>query len=216
LATATKTLVKTIPLTTAWKEYIVYFPATSTDDYFAFVSEATSGYADIYIDDIYYEDAPACKPIEDGTIKVTNIGKNSFTVSWQDLFNANPMAYEVEVRTTGNPGTPGAVFNGTTAVGVTNLVATGLNPSTDYKVYVRSVCSSTEQSVWSGAIAATTLCNYSDFVSYTPSLALCGPQKAELSAVLVDATAMAAWYDAENDAVPLFEGPDFISDTDIT
>ncbi|KAA5532954.1 choice-of-anchor J domain-containing protein, partial [Paenimyroides baculatum] len=217
-AAATKTLVKSIPLThDTYKEYIVYFPIT-TDDYFAFSFEHTdpSQYPYLYLDDIYYEDAPACKPIEDSTIKVTNIGKSSFTVSWQDLFNTTQMAYQVEVRTTGNPGTPGAVFNGTTAVGVTNLVATGLNPSTDYKVYVRSVCSSTEQSVWSSAVAATTLCNYSDFVSYTPSLALCGPQKAELSAVLVDPTAMAAWYDAKNDAIPLFEGPDFISATDIT
>ncbi|WP_190304150.1 GEVED domain-containing protein, partial [Paenimyroides baculatum] len=215
-ASATRTLMKKIALTTVWTEYTVYFPTTTTDDYFAFISEVGSGSVDINIDDIYYEDAPSCKPIEDSTIKVTNIGKNSFTVSWQDLYNANPMAYEVEVRTTGNPGTPGAVFNGTTAVGVTNLVATGLNPSTDYKVYVRSVCSATDQSIWSSAVAATTLCNYSDFVSYTPSLALCGPQKAELSAVLVDPTAMAAWYDAQNDAVPLFEGPDFISATDVT
>ena len=217
-ATATKTLVKSIPLTsTTYAEYIVYFPVT-TDDYFAFSFEHTSPseYPYLYLDDIYYEDAPSCKPVETNTIKLTNIGKNSFTISWQDLYNLSPMAYEVEVRASGNPGTPGAAFIGTTAIGVTSIVATGLNPSTDYKVYVRSKCSATDFSDWSGAVAVTTLCNYSDFVSYTPSLALCGPQKAVLDAVLVDATAMAAWYDNVNDAIPLFEGPNFVSATDVT
>jgi len=213
---ATKTLAKSVALTTNWVEYIVYFPVGTTDDYFAFVSAANGISADIYIDDIYYEDAPDCKPIEDSTIKVTNVSKNQATITWQDLFNANPVAYEVEVRATGNPGTPGAAFIGITPIGVPNIVATGLSPSTEYKVYVRSYCSATDQSPWSGAIDLVTLCDYSDFISYTPSLALCGPQKAELSAVLVDPTAMAAWYDAENDAVPLFEGDNFVSDDDIT
>lgn len=218
-ASATKTLIKAIPLTsTTYKEYTVYLPVT-TDDYFAFSFEHTNPgeYPYLYLDDIYYEDSPSCRPIDDATITTTNVGKNSFTVSWQDLFNFNPMAYEVEVRTTGNPGTAGAAFVGTTAVGVTSITATGLAPSTDYKVYVRSVCSSTDQSIWTqmpGTV--TTLCNYSDFTSYTSSLALCGEQKAELEAVLADPTYTVAWYDNVTDSTPLYEGSNFVSPNDVT
>ena len=215
---ATKTLVKSIPITsTTYTEYIVYFPIT-TDDYFAFSFEHTVGseFPAVYLDDIYYEDAPSCKPIETNTIKVTDIGKTNFKVSWQDLYNLNPVAYEVEVRATGNPGTPGAAFIGTTAVGVTSIVATGLNPSTEYKVYVRSKCSATDFSDWSGSVVVKTLCNYSDFVSYTPSLALCGPQKAELDAVLVDPSFDVAWFDTKDDLNPLHIGSNFVSATDVT
>src|SRR5690606_13052337 len=66
-ATAAKTLLKTIPLTATWTEYIVYIPANTTDDYFAFVSNSTSGTLEVYLDDIYYEDAPNCRPIDDAT-----------------------------------------------------------------------------------------------------------------------------------------------------
>lgn len=218
-AASTRTLLKSFSLLgTGYAEYIVYLPVT-TDDYFAFAIEHASpgDFPSIYIDDVYYEDAPDCRPIDDATIKISNVGKNSFTISWQDLFNLSPMAYEVEVRATGNPGTPGAAFIGTTAIGVTSIVATGLNHSTDYRVYVRSVCSATDQSVWTPVVLpVTTLCDYSDFASYTPSLALCGPQKAELEAVLVDPTYTAAWYDNLTDGTPIFEGSNFISDTDVT
>src|SRR5690606_17542574 len=218
-ASSTKTLVKSFSLTsTTYTEFIVYLPIT-TDDYFAFGFEhnSSSEYPAVYLDDIYYEDAPSCRPIDDATISVTNVGKNSFAVSWQDLYNINPMAYEVEVRTTGNPGTPGAAFIDTTGIGVTSIVAAGLAPSTDYKVYIRSVCSATDQSDWTAMPGkTTTLCNYSDFVSYTPSLALCGPQKAVLDAVLVDPTFDAAWFDDQNDFDPLYIGTNFVSDTDIT
>lgn len=217
-ASANKTLLKTVVVpSTSYTEFIVYLPLSTTDDYFAFGfdDEAMTKY--IFIDNIYYEDAPNCRPIDDATITTTNVGKNSFTVSWQDLFNLNPMAYEVEVRTTGNPGTAGAAFVGTTAVGVTSITATGLAPSTDYKVYVRSVCSSTDQSIWTqmpGTV--TTLCNYSDFTSYTSSLALCGEQKAELEAVLADPTYTVAWYDNVTDSTPLYEGSNFVSPNDVT
>ena len=212
-ATATRTLVKKIPLTTTWTEYIVYFPASTTDDYFSF---EFGGNMTVNLDDVYYEDAPSCKPIETNTIKVTDIGKTNLKVSWQDLYNLNPVAYEVEVRATGNPGTPGATFIGTTAVGVTSIVVTGLNPSTEYKVYVRSKCSATDFSDWSGSVVVKTLCNYSDFVSYTPSLALCGPQKAELDAVLVDPSFDVAWFDTKDDLNPLHIGSNFVSATDVT
>ncbi|WCM43491.1 fibronectin type III domain-containing protein [Flavobacterium sp. CBA20B-1] len=216
-ASATKTLIKTVNVSsTAYQEYIVYLPISTTDDYFAFSFDNESMSKYIFIDDIYYEDAPSCRPIEESTIAISNVSKNSFDVSWQDIYNLSQMAYEVEVRTSGNPGTPGAIYSTVTAIGVTNITVPGLAPSTDYTVYVRAVCSATDQSDWAKGPSVTTLCNYSDFVTYTPSLALCGPQKAVLDATLVDTTFEAAWFDSATDVEPLFVGSNFVSEDDVT
>src|SRR5690554_96535 len=216
-ATANKTLLQTIDVpSTAYQEFIVYFPANTTDDYFAFSFDNESMTKYIYIVDIYYEDAPPCKPIEDYAIQISNADKTGFTVNWQDLYNTTQVAYEVEVRESGAPGSAGAAFMTTTAVGVTSAVVTGLNPSTKYTVYVRAKCSPLETSDWNKGVDASTLCDYPNFVSYTQSLVLCGPQKAQLSAVLSDSLASAFWYDAPTDGEPLFEGLDFISDEIVT
>ncbi len=216
-AGAKKTLLKTINVpSTSYTEFIVYFPPNTTDDYFAFGfdEEGLSKY--IFIDDIYYEDAPSCRPVEASTFVISAIDKNKFTLKWTDIYNMSPVAYDVEVRATGNPGTPGAAFTATTAVGANSIVVTGLTPGTDYKIYVRSHCSATDQSVWSDAVSVATLCDYPDLVSYTTSATYCGPQKADLTATLADPDGIASWYDKEDDIIPLFDGPNFISDDVIT
>src|SRR5690606_41172374 len=115
--TANRTLLTTINVTsTAYQEYIVYFPANTTDDYFAFSFDDEGMAKYIFLDDIYYEDAPPCKPIEDHTIQISNAYKTGFTVNWQDLYNTTQVAYEVEVRESGWPGSYGADFMTTTAV----------------------------------------------------------------------------------------------------
>ena len=211
-----KTFIKSIPLTDQYKEYIVYFPVT-TDDYFAFSFEngANDGdYISFYIDDVYYEDAPFCKPVDINKVSISKISKDGFTVNWNDNLN-NGVAYEIEVRKTGAPGTPGADFVTTTAVGAVSAIITGLDASAKYTVYIRAKCSNTDFSDWNEGNKAVTICDYSDFTSYTTSAVYCGPQKAKLSAVVTDATAVAAWYDNENDAQSLFEGPNFVSATDV-
>src|SRR5690606_8517421 len=149
---------------------------------------------------------------EDDTIQITNKDKDKFNVSWLDLYNTNPVAYEVEVRETGAPGTPGAIFTTTTAVGVMSATVTGLNPLTKYRVYVRAKCSPTDSSDWNGGVDVSTLCDYPDLVSYTQLLALCGPQKAHLSAVLADSIGSVLWYDTATAVEPIFEGEDFVSE----
>ncbi|MBA5793428.1 MULTISPECIES: glycine-rich protein, partial [unclassified Flavobacterium] len=195
--TANKTLLKTINLTTNYTEYIVYLPVSTTDDYFAFSFDRVGAASYVYLDDVYYEDAPSCRPIDDDAIKITNVSKNSVDISWQDLFNFNPVAYEVEVRATGNPGTPGAAFIGTTAVGVTNIIATGLSASTQYKVYIRSICSTTDKSDWTQAqISPTTLCDYPDFISGDGATTICGSQSIDLTATYDKG--IVYWYDGSD------------------
>ncbi|MBA5792856.1 MULTISPECIES: fibronectin type III domain-containing protein, partial [unclassified Flavobacterium] len=214
---ATFTVIDTIKVDhVGYKEYAVVFPKT-TDDYFGFrlVYSGETASSDINIDDVYYEDAPTCKPIYKKNVIVNKVSKNSIDLSWTDDFNMN-VQYEVEVRTSGDPGTPGAVANLITGPGVTVAQVTGLLSSTEYFVFVRAICSSSDNGKWSEVIDFTTLCDYPDFTSYTTSLDLCGPQKAELNAVLADSSAVAAWFDKKDDLTSLYEGPNFVSPNDVT
>src|SRR5690606_21945958 len=102
------------------------------DDYFGFnlPHNGTTSAGTVHIDDVYYEDTPSCKPILSNNITISKVLKDGATISWTDLMNVSGVAYEVEVRESGNPGDPGADFVGTTAPGVTSINATGLNPTT--------------------------------------------------------------------------------------
>lgn len=217
---ANKTLLSTINLTTTWQEYIVYFPVNTTDDYFAFSFpnqplQNLTLYANI--DDINYEDIPSCVDIDVNNITVNKITKTGFTVNWKDNYN-NGAAYEVEVRTDNAlPGTPGAIYNTTTTPGALSAVINGLNSSTEYKIYVRAVCNSTDKSVWNkGGIGVKTLCDYPNITSHTLSAVYCGPQKADLTAEIDTPNGVISWYDKEEDEESLFDGENFISDKDVT
>ena len=217
VASAKFTVIDTIVVNhTKYQEYKILLPQT-TDDYFGFrmVHNGTTSTSDVNIDDVYYEDAPFCKPVYKENIVVNKVSKNSIQISWIDNFNSG-VPYEIEVRTAGDPGTPGATALVTTTAGATTEVVNGLNSTTEYKIYVRAICNANEKGEWSDAISFVTLCNYSDFTSYTSSLELCGPQKAELDAALVDPTYEAAWYDTVTDADPLYIGSNFVSPTDVT
>lgn len=206
-ATATKTLIQEITVTTEWTEYIVYLPNT-TDDYFAFSFDrvgTSSPY--VYLDDIYYEDAPTCIPVTN--VQISDIDKNTAKVTWEDLLNIPGITYKVEVRTTGNPGTAGAVFTANTAAGVMQANITGLNPAIQYKVYVSAVCGANNLSAWSDAVQFFTLCDYPNFVSHTQSLTYCGPHKASLEAVASGTNTTIGWYDTANSYTPLHLGNNY-------
>lgn len=208
---ATYTVLDTfyIDHTTA-KEYIVVLPQT-TDDYFGFrlAYNGATSVSDINIDDIYYEDAPNCKDVDFRTITTTAITKDGFTVNWQDQFNVN-VPYVIEIL---DVTAASVVQTVTTPANATSFVISGLNPSTEYRITVKAVCSATDQSNPSDAVSVVTLCNYPDFTSHTPVLTLCGAQVAELSAVVADPNGIAVWYDTATSIAPLFEGPIFVSDT---
>ncbi len=149
-ASATKTLVEdNIPLTTSWQEFIVPLPVT-TDDYFAFSFDAVNGTAYMYVDDVYYEDLSPCMyPVG---LKTTTITGNSVDFTWTAATGAGVTGYEYEVRDNAN----NVVATGTTTG--TSVQATGLQPGTTYKIYIRSVCGTTKGD-WSPFYSTfTTLC----------------------------------------------------------
>ena len=104
---------------------------------------------DIAIDDVTFEEAPACTtPL---ALAVTNITTTSADLGW----TSTAALWDIELGTAGftPTGTP-------TNVGVANPHnATGLTVNTSYDFYVRADCGASGNSAWAGPISFTTNCN---------------------------------------------------------
>jgi len=117
--------------------------------------------------------------------------------------------YEYEIRTSGLPGSGnvGLVVNGTTTNAILSKLITGLQPTTQYFVYLRSVCSSTEKSLWSNEKNFYTLCEYPDLVSLNPATR-CGFGTVQLAASFSD-NSLVKWFTSPNDVVSIHSGTTF-------
>lgn len=114
------------------------------------LNASTNSVAGMYIDDIVIERIPLCQRPTD----VRNIGVNdtSATVSFIELGGST--VWEAVVGKRG--------FDVTAATEITramekNIIVKGLEPSTEYDIYVRSVCGEANYSEWSGPVQITTL-----------------------------------------------------------
>lgn len=96
----------------------------------------------IYIDNVIVEDQPTC--LEPTLLTATNITSTSATLSW--LENGSATQWEVITLPCGVPA-PLANASGQ-LTSVNPFVVTGLNPSTCYSVYVRTICSENDSSHW--------------------------------------------------------------------
>src|SRR5690554_553564 len=148
-ATASATVLQSFDVPSlSYEEFIVPLPVT-TNDYFAFRvtynGNPSNTYPITYIDDVYYEDLLPC--MFPTNIQVTNIATTSISVSWTASTAPGVTSYEYEVRSSGSPGsgTIGLEVSGTTVNTFVNI--TGLDPATEYLVYIRSVCGTTP-GVW--------------------------------------------------------------------
>lgn len=153
-----------------------------------------------YLDNINVDQGPPPTCIIPDEIFVTNKEANSFRINWVSALNQTTPDYTWEVRTSGAPGSgPAGLVAATPPPGTTpNLFAdiAGLAPSTTYKVYVRSNCSSTDSSFWSG-IDATTACLPPAFTPPAPKQ-VCGIQDSFLN---VPGPGTSFWYDTNDSLV---------------
>lgn len=99
------------------------------------------------------EEAPSCFPPSD--ISLSDVGTNSVRIAWT---NSAAPQYGYEVRTSGVPGS-GPVGLVTSGGGITAppLNIPGLQPETEYVLYVRGECGGGDLSAW-GAFGFGTLC----------------------------------------------------------
>lgn len=88
--------------------------------------------------------------IAPSAITVSNITGTSADIAWTANSGETEWEYVVQPAGTGAPTGAG------TSVTTTSVTENGLSYSTDYEVYVRAICSTTESSVWAGPINFTT------------------------------------------------------------
>ncbi|MHA3789214.1 choice-of-anchor J domain-containing protein [Flavobacterium hauense] len=110
------------------------------------------GTANLYIDDVRIDEAPACP--NPSLLTVSNITVNSARFSWTKGFLETQWQVAVQPVGTGVP-TAGTLVDTNPEF---NTVAP-LLADTQYEVYVRAYCSGTDQSNWIGPIKFKTLCN---------------------------------------------------------
>ncbi|WP_054852133.1 gliding motility-associated C-terminal domain-containing protein [Olleya sp. ITB9] len=129
----------------------------------SYVGTGDTWESDMAIDQVRVE---ACGTfcIAPTAITVTSITETSADISW------TPSGSETEWNYVLQPAGTGVPTSGTT-VTTTTVSETGLNPATDYEVYVQSICG-TDTSTWAGPFNFSTLLQF----NFTFDCATDGPQ----------------------------------------
>ncbi|AEH01064.1 fibronectin type III domain-containing protein [Lacinutrix sp. 5H-3-7-4] len=115
---------------------------------FTFSETSTGFYDDIAIDDVTFDELPAC--VIPGGISIANITGTTADISWMAGGGETSWEYVIQVANTGEPTGAG------TASTTTTVNATNLNFQTDYEVYVRSNCGVDGFSDWAGPVTFST------------------------------------------------------------
>ena len=117
----------------------------------------TNGDTSLYVDEISLEEV-SCKAPDLG-VKISNIGSDKATASWQDDYNSK-WEYHLLEEDEVLPTKSGAVASGKSISLLKTTGASSLNllPNTPYDFYVRSSCGVNKFSKWIGPIKFRTSC----------------------------------------------------------
>jgi hypothetical protein len=139
----------------AWSSKFIDLGTSSATAIVRFFATGDNGNDDIYIDNVNIS-AVTCFTPDTATAGTTTA--TTVSISWTMATNPAP-AFDIYYSTTNTTPTGASTPN---IVGVTGLTTTLTNlvPSTTYYVWVRSRCSSTDQSVWisGGSFITKTFC----------------------------------------------------------
>ena len=151
--------------------------APGANQVLAFRHKGTLGYS-ILIDDVVWEPIPSC--IEPTALTVSNLTDSSATIGWTTSVTPPANGYEYYYSTSNTAPTAATAASGSVGTNVFSADLTNLTASTVYYFWVRSVCSSSDSSVWSLRGTFTTPCQAStvpysqDFESVTvPAIPSC-------------------------------------------
>jgi hypothetical protein len=195
----------TTTLTNALQDFIVAIPATYNGQTVQIAFVATDGTIDdapdydFHVGNIVIELTPQCDVT--GAVTITNVTKNGATVSWTVPPTGIPTGYQYVVSTTSTAPTGAGTATTGTSVNVGSLAS-----STQYYVYVRTVCGA-DFSSWSLVKSFVTLCNYPDLTSTTPG-SVCGQGTVTLQAA-APAGSTIKWYANTTDAASLATGASY-------
>ncbi|WP_396166632.1 fibronectin type III domain-containing protein [Flavobacterium sp.] len=155
---------------TTMVEYVYAPPAGTYSDYPAIKMNGTV-YGTVYLDDFVWEAIPTCT--DPSALVSANVTSSSVDISWDAPNPAPALGYQYVISTSNTPPTA----SGTSVTTTFAQVTTGLLPTTQYYVFVRSICSTTDASPWAGPITFTTACapittlpHVEPFATFLPSV----------------------------------------------
>ena len=99
---------------------------------------------------------PTC--VEPTGVSVTSVLATTATLNLTAASPAPAEGYEYFVSTSSTAPTVATVSTGSVGAGITTAALTALNPTTQYFVWVRSVCSASDKSAWTTIVTFTTPC----------------------------------------------------------
>lgn len=150
---STFTLAQSIILTgstSAHNLYTVNLPE-GTDGFLAFRHGLGGTFRTIYIDDILVQTPPTCpRPL---SVSATSSSSTTADVAW--LNGAFETSWNIEYVVSGNAQGTGTVV----AADANPFQLTGLDPNTEYDIYVQANCGAGDLSLWSPVAFVKTLCN---------------------------------------------------------
>lgn len=123
----------------------------------------------LFLDHVVVEDIPACPPVYNVAINANTITDTSAEINWNVA--GSETSWEISVQPYGTAAPVGNTLpQYLRTTNVHPYTITGLTPSTRYQIYVRAICSGTNQSVWSGPFELLTKCDLTNICQYTITL----------------------------------------------
>lgn len=141
----------TTTITGTHTQYTVNIPSGG-GSYLAFRHNLGGTYRAIYLDDITVESMPSC--LEATALAISGVTANSAILSWTAPTNAPANGYEYAYTTTNAAPTGSGTANAGTSVTISLP-----SPSTTYYLWVRSRCTTTDLSAWTGIAVSTKAIN---------------------------------------------------------
>ena len=144
-------IIQNVPITNTPTQYVVDFSTYSGTDTYIGIRMIAGSYSYTNVDNIVWELSPLCPDVTD--IAVSETTTATATINWSAGGTENSWEVAVGPSTTTNPTTLTAVSSAENT-----KVVTGLTDNTNYKVWVRSVCTVGGNGNWMGPISFTTQC----------------------------------------------------------
>ena len=162
-------------ISSSYQEYKIAFDTyTGTDTRIAFLYNPTATFRTINMDDFCFEPIPSCEKAPSVQILNSGIDSNYLNVGWN--IDTSHVSYMVAYGPLGYDPIL-APAGGDTVTSSSNFKSiTGLQPLSDYCIWVKAICTNGDTSFWSGPFCGETGCPsstgvpyFEDFTSYTTS-----------------------------------------------
>jgi hypothetical protein len=138
-----------VSIANTWSNRVYSFTSSSATTIIRFLANGDFGTSDIGIDNVNVYSVN-CGMVASASF--SNIAATAATANWAAVSGAS--AYNWEVRTSGTPGTAGAVTTGSSNTTSANII--GLAGSITYSFYIQTDCGSGNIASWAGPFTFTT------------------------------------------------------------